>query len=102
MAANELIDYIEFGNIKNSVNLPDAEMNAVGTKICVIHKNVPEVIANLTSVISGSGANIENMLNKSKKDFAYTMIDATGKDIDDAIVAQLSDIANVIKVRVIK
>ncbi|MBE6842237.1 MAG: 3-phosphoglycerate dehydrogenase [Ruminococcus sp.] len=102
MAANELIDYIEFGNIKNSVNLPDAEMNAVGTKICVIHKNVPEVIANLTSVISGSGANIENMLNKSKKDFAYTMIDATGKDIDDAIVAQLSGIANVIKVRVIK
>ncbi len=102
MAANELVDYIENGNIKNSVNLPDAEMNAVGTKICIIHKNVPEVIANITSAISGSGANIENMLNKSKKDFAYTMIDTTGKDIDDAMVNELSNIANIIKVRVIK
>lgn len=102
MAAEELIDYIENGNIKNSVNLPNAEMNATGTKICVIHKNVPDTISKITTVLGDNGVNIENMLNKSKKDFAYTMIDATGKEIDSDITEKISSVANVIRVRVIK
>ena len=100
MAANELINYIENGNIRNSVNLPNAEMNAVGTKICIIHKNVPAIIGQITAIIGDANLNIENMLNKSKKDFAYTMIDVIGEvgDID----AKIAAVDGVIRVRVIK
>ena len=101
MAANELIDYIENGNIKNSVNLPNASMNAVGTKVCVIHKNVPALIAAMTSEVGNAGLNIENMVNSSKKDFAYTMMDVIG-DVNDSIVSAITAIDGVIKVRVIK
>ena len=101
MAALELIDYIENGNIKNSVNYPDASMNAVGTKICIMHKNVPAVISALTAALGDAGINIDNMLNKSKKDYAYTMID-TSADISDAVVDKLKAVDTVIKVRVIK
>lgn len=101
MAANELIDYIENGNIKNSVNLPNASMNAVGTKVCVIHKNVPALIAAMTSEVGNAGLNIENMVNSSKKDIAYTMMDVIG-DVNDSIVNAITAIDGVIKVRVIK
>lgn len=101
MAALELIDYIENGNIKNSVNYPDASMNAVGTKICVMHKNVPAVISALTTALGDAGLNIENMLNKSKKDYAYTLLDVAG-DVSDDVVAKLAAVDTVIKVRVIK
>lgn len=101
MAALELIDYIENGNIKNSVNYPDAAMNAAGTKICVMHKNVPAVISALTTALGDAGLNIDNMLNKSKKDYAYTLLDVAG-DVSDEIVAKLSAVDTVIKVRVIK
>ncbi|MDR0947625.1 MAG: 3-phosphoglycerate dehydrogenase [Ruminococcus sp.] len=99
MATYELIDYIENGNITNSVNLPDASMAAVGTKVCIIHRNVPDVISKITGVIGAQGVNIENLVNKSKKDYAYTMIDAIGSI--DGIAEKLEAIENVIKVRVI-
>lgn len=101
MAALELIDYIENGNIKNSVNYPDAEMNAAGTKVCVMHKNIPAVISQLTTAFGSAGINIENMVSKSKKDYAYTMLDAAG-DVNDEIVNKLAAVDSVIKVRVIK
>ena len=101
MAASELIDYIENGNIRNSVNFPNAEMNAAGTKICVLHKNVPAVISELTTILGKASINIDNMINASKKDCAYTLIDAAG-DISEDIAAKLSAAENVIKVRVIK
>ena len=101
MAANELIDYIENGNIKNSVNLPNASMNAVGTKVCVIHKNVPSLISAMTAAVGDAGLNIENMVNASKKDFSYTMMDVIGNVTDD-VAAAMSAIDGVIKVRVIK
>lgn len=101
MAALELIDYIENGNIKNSVNYPDASMNAAGTKICVMHKNVPAVISALTTALGDAGLNIDNMLNKSKKDYAYTLLDVAG-GVSDDVVAKLSAVDTVIKVRVIK
>ena len=100
MAAKELVDYLENGNIKNSVNFPNAEMNAVGKKICVLHKNVPSVIASLTGAISKAGANIENMVNASRKDYAYTMIDVTGAIADD-VIEGLKSLSDVIRVRVI-
>ncbi len=101
MAALELIDYIENGNIKNSVNYPDAEMNAAGTKVCVMHKNIPAVISQLTTAFGSAGINIENMVSKSKKDYAYTMLDAAG-DVNDDIVNKLAAVDSVIKVRIIK
>lgn len=101
MAASELMDYIENGNIRNSVNFPNAQMNAAGTKICVLHKNVPAVISEITSVLGEASINIDNMINASKKDYACTLIDAAG-DITDDIAAKLSSAENVLRVRVIK
>ena len=101
MAASELIDYIENGNIRNSVNFPNAEMNAAGTKICDLHKNVPAVISEITTILGKASINIDNMINASKKDYAYTLIDAAG-NISEDIAAKLSAAENVIKVRVIK
>lgn len=101
MAAEELIEYLENGNIKNSVNLPNASMNAVGTKVCIIHKNVPTTIASITSVVGNEGINIENMVNASKKDFAYTMLDVTG-DVPPAVEGKINAVDGVIRVRVIK
>ena len=101
MAASELIDYIENGNIRNSVNFPNAEMNAAGTKICVLHKNVPAVISEITTILGKASINIDNMINATKKDYAYTLIDAAG-NISEDIAAKLSAAENVIKVRVIK
>jgi len=101
MAANELIDYIENGNIKNSVNLPNAAMNAVGTKVCVIHKNIPALIASMTSAVGNAGLNIDNMLNASKKNFAYTIMDIAG-DVNEEVASAIKAIDGVIKVRIIK
>lgn len=79
MAARELIDYLEHGKITNSVNLPDCELaKTADCLVCVIHKNVPAIITQITGVISADGGNIENIASKSKKDWAYTMLDVTG------------------------
>ncbi len=101
MAAHELIDYLENGNITNSVNFPNASMNAVGTKVCVLHKNVPAVISEITSIFGGAHINIENMTTASKKNYAYSLIDAIG-DVSDEMAAKLTAVENVIRVRVIK
>ncbi len=101
MAALELIDYIENGNIKNSVNYPNAEMTAEGTKVCIMHKNIPDVLSKLTAAFGEAGINIGNMVNASKKDYAYTMIDASG-NVSDDIIKKLAAVESVIKVRVIK
>lgn len=101
MAAKELIDYIENGNIVNSVNLPEITMPRSGEKrICVIHRNIPNMLTSITGAVAKDGVNIENMLNKSRGDFAYTMLDINAADCD-AIGAQLSEIDGVIRVRVI-
>ena len=100
MAADELKDYIENGNIKNSVNFPNAMMNATGTKVCILHKNVPSIIAKVTSEVGDVGLNIENMVNASKKDYAYTMLDVAGS-VDSAVADKIGAVDGVIKVRVI-
>lgn len=101
MAAEEIIDYLENGNIKNSVNYPNLSMNAIGTKICVIHKNVPTTIASITTAVGNEGINIENMANASKGDFAYTMLDVTG-EVPPTVEGMINSVDGVIKVRVIK
>lgn len=100
MAVNELIEYIENGNIINSVNLPNAVLNANGTKVCIIHKNVPDTVAQITSVFGSNGINIENMVNKSRGNFAYTMLDVCS-EVSQDVVTKLQSNSAVIKVRVI-
>ncbi len=101
MAVKELVDYIENGNIKNSVNLPNVEMAISGSaKICVIHKNAEGVINSLTAPVSAAGMNIENMISKSKKDYAYTCLDVSGDST--GIEEKLKAVNNVVAVRVIR
>ena len=98
MAARELIDYLEHGKITNSVNLPDCELaKTADCLVCVIHKNVPAIITQITGVISAGGGNIENVASKSKKDWAYTMLDVTGT----VTPADIEKIEGVTGVRVI-
>ncbi len=86
MAARELIDFLENGNIKNSVNFPDVSLEHSGDyRICLFHKNVPNMLAKISGVVSELGINIENMINRSKKDWAYTMVETTGQLPADSI-----------------
>ena len=101
MAAKELMDYIENGNIVNSVNLPEVTMPRSGeNRFCVIHKNIPTILNQITGIISDDGVNIENLLNKSRGDYAYTMIDTGEADVD-AVSTEIKAIDGVIKVRAI-
>ncbi len=101
MAAKELIDYIENGNIENSVNLPTISMPRSSEKrICVIHKNIPSVLTTITGIIAADGVNIENMLNRSKGDYAYTMLDVAPTDYDK-VCEEIKNINGIIRVRVI-
>ncbi len=101
MAADELIDYIENGNITNSVNLPNVVMpRSGGARICVIHRNIPNMLNSITAVTTEYQLNIENMLNKSKKDYAYTMLDIRTED-PNAVADAIKAIDGVIRVRVI-
>jgi len=103
MAAKELIDYMENGNIVNSVNFPSCELPRTenATRITVLHKNIPNTLSSITSVFSSKSINIENMMNKSKNDYACTILDVAtdaGTDIEEEIYA----IEGIIKVRIIK
>lgn len=98
MAASEIRDFLENGNIKNSVNFPNCDMGKVnGARVTVLHKNVPSMIKNITDVFASDGVNIANMLNKSKGDNAYTMIDVEGT-CDSAVVKEIAAMDGVIKV----
>ena len=101
MAAKEIKDYLENGNITNSVNFPAAKMARTGdVRYCVLHKNVPSILQTILSFVSEQGANIENMENKSRKDYAYTIIDVTGATSD--LTSKIQDVEGVIRVRVLK
>ena len=101
MAAAEIIDYLENGNIKNSVNMPAASMPKSGkARVCIIHKNIPAMVAQITAVFSDNGLNIENMQDKSRKDIAYTLLDIA-QPVGTEIADKLDAIDGVVKVRII-
>lgn len=101
MAAEQLREYLERGNIRNSVNFPACEMAPTGkTRITVANRNVPNVISSLTSQLGKIGLNIEDMLNKNRGEVAYNIIDVSG-DVTPATVTQLKSVEGVIAVRVI-
>ena len=102
MAADEIKDFLENGNIKNSVTLPNVSMARTGAeRVCVIHKNIPNIISTVTAALSATGNNIESMDSKSKKDYAYTILDVAN-DVDEEAKAKIAAIDGVIRVRVIK
>ena len=102
MAVEELRDYLENGNIRNSVNLPAVSMERSGVmRMCVIHKNIPAMLASITTLLSKDGVNVENLSNKSKGDYAYTMVDL-GTRVDESVIEDVRKLANVIRVRVIE
>lgn len=103
MAVKELKDFLENGNIKNSVNFPNCDMGkcvAVG-RIAITHRNIPNMISQVTKVLGSEGINIADMTNKSKGEFAYTLLDLESAASKEAL-AELKSIDGVAKVRVIK
>lgn len=101
MAAKELSDFMCTGNIKNSVNYPNCEMPMDGKyRITIAHKNIPNMLATFSGLMSEKGINIINMINKSKGENAYTMMDA--EEIPDEIAAQIEAMDGVQRVRIIK
>ena len=101
MAVDTLRDYLESGNIRSSVNLPEMTMDRSGVqRLCVLHKNVPGMLANITSLFGRDGVNVENLSNKSRGDYAYTMVDINTR-INDTTASELRAIPGVIRVRVL-
>ncbi len=101
MAARQLADYLENGNIVNSVNFPNVSMPRAGKqRICIAHKNIPNVLSRATSAVAAEGINIENMTNGSRGENAYTLIDAADV-VSEAAITSLSSIEGVIRVTVL-
>ncbi|MBQ1554219.1 MAG: phosphoglycerate dehydrogenase, partial [Clostridia bacterium] len=101
MAVDEIKNYLENGSIVHSVNYPDIDAGPVAAKrVCVLHKNIPNVLTKLSAIVSNEGVNIENMLSKSKGDYAYSILDFAG-DITDAAKEAFNAVDGVIRVRFI-
>ena len=101
MAVRQLEDYLVNGNICNSVNMPNLSQEWSGiARICLIHKNIPAMLTKITTVLSDDGINVENLTNKSRKDYAYTIVDVNTR-ITDAVAEELRQIEGIIRVRVL-
>lgn len=102
MAALELIDYLENGNIKNSVNMPNSSMERnAAYRVCVIHKNIPNMLNQITTPFTDANINIVDLSNRSRGDYAYTMIDID-EYVHTELVEKIKAIDGVIRIRVIK
>lgn len=104
MAVKEVKDFLENGNIKNSVNYPNCNMGEKEegkSRITILHRNVPNMIGQFTTILAEDNINIDNMSNKSRKEYAYTMIDAEG-ELAPEVEKELAEIKDVLKVRVIR
>ncbi len=102
MAAQELSAYLETGNILNSVNFPNCELQISGKgRICILHKNIPNMLTQFTTLFAESNHNIADLINKSKKDLAYTIIN-TDDVVTDDIIDKIKSVSGVLRVRVIR
>ena len=103
MAVEQLKDYIENGNIRNSVNYPACDMGECRTvsRIGIMHRNIPNMISQITSTVAGQQINISDMTNKSRDKFAYTILDLESK-AQEKLAESLQEIEGVLKVRIIK
>lgn len=102
MASKEIDNFLVDGNIRNSVNFPNCELpRETKCRITIAHMNVPNMLTTFSKLMSDDNINISNMINKSKKDYAYTIIDVD-EIVDDSVVAEIEAIENVLKARIIK
>lgn len=103
MAVEEVRDFLENGNIRNSVNFPNCDMGVCQTagRVAVLHKNIKGIISKYTAVMESNNINISDMTNKSRGDYAYSLMDIDSP-VTDAAVEQLKGIEGVLKVRVVK
>lgn len=102
MAATELDEFLREGNIINSVNFPHCELpREAGVRVTIAHKNIPNMLSQFSAVLAEGGINIQNMLNKSRNDYAYTIMDICVDQMPAGIVEQISAMEGVLKVRVI-
>ena len=103
MAVKQLRDYLENGNIRNSVNYPNCDMGLRGenTRILLLHRNVPNMIGQFTKILAKDNMNIADLTNKSKGKYAYTMIDIDSP-VTDSTVEELVQVDEVLRVRIIK
>lgn len=98
MAAEQLRDYLENGNIRNSVNLPTLVLERTGrTRLGVIHRNIPNMISHVTHTLSEAGINIDNMTNKSRGDYAYTIVESNA-DVPSSLVDAMQAVEGIIRV----
>ena len=101
MAAQELADYLKNGNLKNSVNLPNVTLDRTGVaRLCVIHKNIPKVLNSILDLVAKKDINVENMVNKSRGEIGYTIIDL-GSPLDDEACKAISSMSTVLRMRII-
>ncbi|HBN58660.1 MAG TPA: 3-phosphoglycerate dehydrogenase [Gammaproteobacteria bacterium] len=99
MVANQIKDYLENGNILNSVNFPEAKMPRAGKeRLAITHKNIPNMVGQISTAVADAGANIVDMLNKSRDDVAYTLIDLES-EISDTVIDNLKQIEGILTVR---
>lgn len=102
MAARELVDYLLYGTIRNSVNMPVVEMDRTGiVRLGIIHRNIPNMLNNILNTLSAENVNIENMMNRSKGDYAYTLLDF-GSQITESTTTALKKLEGILRVRIIK
>ncbi len=102
MASRELIEYLENGNITHSVNFPDVSLPHNGdARICIMHRNVAGVLSKISTAVAEENVNIENMINRSRGNYAYTVVEIIGA-IPDSVLDKLAAIDSIIKIRVIK
>lgn len=103
MAVNQVKDFLEDGNIKNSVNFPEAQMDRNGgTRILIANQNIPNMVSQISSVLASEGLNIDNMLNKKHDNIAYNIIDIAQKSINSEIKTKLEAIKGVFMVRILQ
>ena len=99
MVANQIKDYLENGNILNSVNFPEAKMPRAGKeRLAITHKNIPNMVGQISTAVADAGANIVDMLNKSRDEVAYTLIDLES-EISDTVIDNLKQIEGILTVR---
>jgi len=99
MIAKQIKDYLENGNIVNSVNFPDAKMPRAGSeRLAITHRNIPNMVRQITKAIAEEEANIVDMLNKSKGEFAYTLIDIE-EEISNSVIENIKKVEGILKVR---
>ena len=103
MAVEEIVDYIDNGNIRNSVNFPACDMGVckAASRIAVLHLNIPNMIGQITGTLAAGDMNISDMTNKSREKYAYTLLDLESVP-DEESIRKLSDIKGVLRVRVVK